>query len=247
MWPEDALHATGPSTCFCLINNLLTSRKFDQPGCLVRILPCGSQIMSHNEEDNTSCLAVVTELLNRSVEIATRVSALSTSDVAADGQLGALLCTEIEAFARTVFRLRAEFLDFVQAVYATSTGLKHLDLPPKLAHALVSTKLRMFEVLELIDFYQSEETSGQEGALNARFAENHILGRHVDHDTDATYFNEDKLIRTGISLRNLIHDLTMGTPPSATFPADTAVQHFQQFEYSPTHAIFSRPLQQKDP
>lgn len=188
--------------------------------------------MSQNKEDNISCFAEVTELLDRSVEIAARFSVLSISEVAADGQLGALLCTEIDSLAKTVFRLRAEFLDFVQAIYATSTGLKHLDLPPKLAHALLSTKVRMFEVLELIDFYQTEETSGQEGALNARFAENHILGRHVDHDTDSTYFDEDKLIRKGIALRNLIHDLTMETPPSATFPADTAVQHFQRFEYS---------------
>jgi hypothetical protein len=92
--------------------------------------------------------------------------------------------------------------------------------------------VRLFEVLELIDFSHREETRGQEGALNALFAESYILHRNVGHDMSASYLNEDKLLRGGLALRDLLRDMTVEIPPSGMLQCHEAVQRFQQFQYS---------------
>lgn len=188
--------------------------------------------MAQNTENATCWLAEVTSFLDRSVEIATRISSLYTSDAVADAPLAALLRTEIKSYARVVCCLRSEFLAFLQDIHINPSEIQHLSLPEGLADALLVAKLRLFELLELVDFSQREETRGQEGALNALFAETYILNRNVDHDTDASYSNEDKMLRNGLELRDLLRDMTRDIDPSATLQRHEAVQRFQQFLYS---------------
>lgn len=188
--------------------------------------------MAQNTENTTSWLAEVSSFLDRSVEIATRVSSLYTIDMVADGPLATLLRNEIKSYTRIVCCLRSEFLAFIQDPYINSSEIQCLNLPEGLADALLVAKLRWFELVELIDFSQREETRGQEGALNALFAETYILDRNVDHDTDTSYLNEDNMLRDGLELRDLFRDMTKDITPSGMLQRHEAVQHFHQFLYS---------------
>lgn len=188
--------------------------------------------MAQNTKNAMSCHAEVLSFLDRSVEVATRVSGLYTSDTVDDGPLAALLRNEIKSYTRIVCCLRSEFLAFVQEVYINPLGIQDSSLPERLSDALLVAKLRLFELLELIDFSQREETRGQDGALNARFAETYILNRNVDHYKDVSYLNEDKMLRDGLALRDLLCDMTMDLTPPGTLQPQEAVQRFQQFQYS---------------
>lgn len=194
--------------------------------------------MAQNTENAISGLVEVSSFLDRSVEISTRVSSRFTNGTVADGPLAALLRNEIKSYTRIICCLRSEFLAFVQDICVNPSGIRHLSLPEGLCDALLVAKLRLFELLELIDFSQREETRGQEGALNALFAETYILNRNVDHETDASYLNEDKMLRDGLALRDLLRDMTMDIIPSGTLQCHEAVQRFQQFLYS---KFFSHP------
>lgn len=91
---------------------------------------------------------------------------------------------------------------------------------PEVLQALDSTKRRLFELLDLQNFHSREEQGGHDGALNVLFARRFILTDSACPDTARAYYNEDKLTRIDLELRDLLQEVLPASVPRGAFCQD---------------------------
>ena len=77
----------------------------------------------------------------------------------------------------------------------------------ELFRAMASIKLRIVESLELHHFHGREKREGHDGALNALFARRYILDGIAEPGTARAYYNQDKLVRIGAELMDLVREV----------------------------------------
>jgi hypothetical protein len=111
--------------------------------------------------------------------------------------------------------------------YATlaDKGVVTLDDDATLLSLLTGLKVHLLRVLELQFFHENEERRGQDGALNALFAITHILEGVSAVRRGGAFRNEDKLIRIGFRLKDLVDSL--GAHLGQAKPVPESVEIFQ--------------------
>ncbi|KAI0518273.1 kinase-like protein [Xylaria bambusicola] len=152
-----------------------------------------------------ACHASVLHYLDRCVEICDR---LTFSKGSSDEPLGILLEAEIQALQTQVYTLKFE--------------VANRDLNT-VAKALLATKVSLLNTLNLLDFYRHEERRGHDGALNSLFASRYILNRNQDYHGPNAPYSDEKYIRMGKELHELVSSLTQ----EAVNPAAHAFERHQ--------------------
>jgi hypothetical protein len=72
---------------------------------------------------------------------------------------------------------------------------------------LRTARVRLLELRKLQHFHGCEEQDGHAGALNVLFARRFILGGIARPNAARAYYNEDKLIRIGLELKDLLQQV----------------------------------------
>ncbi|KAK4158637.1 Serine/threonine-protein kinase H1 [Cladorrhinum sp. PSN259] len=114
--------------------------------------------------------------------------------------------------------------------YATlaDKGVVTSDDDARLLSLLTALKVHLFRVLELQPFHQNEERRGQDGALNTRFAITHILQGVGTRRRSGAFRNEDKLMRIGFRLKDLVD--SFGAHLGQPTPVPEAVRILRIFQ-----------------
>lgn len=155
-------------------------------------------------------------LLAECDKVCKRLTTHFDNDPAASEPLTALLHTQIKNLAVEVHNLRTR----VTRYYIDHHGE---FVPTDVAEALVCVKVRLMEVIELVDLSKQEERSGHEGATNALFASKFILNGNGLRETGRALSNQNKFHRIGLELKDIIGKLPH---PSKCRPEDA----FQQLQ-----------------
>jgi hypothetical protein len=146
-------------------------------------------------------------------EICKRLSIRSVSH-RTDEPLTVLLQNQLKSLAAEVHDLRSQVTRYCIVDHASGlspaalSGTEDKLLPTELAHALASVTLRIHETIELLDLYKREERSGHDGALNALFASRFILDRSGHRGPRRAFYDQDKLLRMGLGLKDIVTQLS---------------------------------------
>ncbi|KAL2133702.1 hypothetical protein VTI74DRAFT_1878 [Chaetomium olivicolor] len=153
---------------------------------------------------STSPLLTTTlEILDQCDEICQRLTIRCATQHPHDEPLTILLRNHIEALVADVQSLKFH-ISGLRLDIGTSDGDA---FSTELIQTLDSIKIRLVETLALQDFHSHEERGGHDGALNTLFASTFILGANACPDAARAHYNEDKLIRIGLELKELVDEV----------------------------------------
>ncbi|KXX73943.1 Serine/threonine-protein kinase H1 [Madurella mycetomatis] len=152
----------------------------------------------------------VLQILNHCDGICENLSAWARSRPAADEPLTVLLIAQINHLASNVHSFKTQVA--TEAAHARTgtplaAGHDSVVFSPDLSRSLTCTKLCLLETIEAVDFYNREERHGHGGALNKLFASKFILNRNEPRHAGRAYYNQDKLLRIGLEIWDLIRGL----------------------------------------
>ncbi|KAI3325869.1 kinase-like protein [Xylariaceae sp. AK1471] len=186
------------------------------------VLPTKLNASTGIDEDH---YASTINYLDRCVQVCERLVLRWTKSIPPDEPLGTLTATQIQALKDQVYNLRHE--------------CTNLDLTT-LAAPLLATRIRLFETMDLIDFYRQEEHRGQDGALNTLFASRYILNYTKDFYGTPGVVSENRYVRMGKELGTIIKDLMQE-------PVQSAAQAVQNFErHRPTIEEFLQRVSEQN-
>jgi len=169
--------------------------------------------MAPSAEKSASPLRTTLELLAQGEDIC---RAVSVHYAARHGPLIGLLRQQAEVLGADLHCLTARISNL-----RPSDG----NVTPEVIRALASTKHRLFELLELQHLH-TQGRKGDDGALDALFARRFILGDSAAHpDATRAYYDEDKLTRIGLELKDLLQEVLPASVRRGTFYQDG----YQQF------------------
>ena len=151
----------------------------------------------------------VLQQLEGCFQICDRLTVWAKNHSNTDEPLTDLVCSEIESLITTILLFRSQITRF---------GLNSLQ-------TLAQCKLQLFETLELLAFHAQVERCGPDGALNALYARQYILGSNVCSGMRRDCDTEESLIRTGLMLKDHITELA-----DVPLRDGDAVQRFQQLQ-----------------
>lgn len=150
------------------------------------------------------------QMLNLCHGICKNLSAWASDRSTVDEPLTVLLIAQINRVTSNVQSFQARVAtEVAHARTGTPPAAGHdpVVFSPALSHSLTCTKLCLLEMIELVDFYSREERHGHGGALNKLFASKFILNHNEPRHAGRSYYNQDKLLRIGLELRDLTRDL----------------------------------------
>lgn len=168
--------------------------------------------MAPSVDRSTSPLQAVLELLAQGEDTCRRISIRYAACDRLEGPLTTLLRQQTKT-------LQAELHYLTAHISKLQPDSDRTVISPEITQALASTKLRLFEVLELQHFYGREVQESHDGVLNAHFARRFIVGKNTRPD------NETKLTRIGLELKDLLQEVLPASGRRGTFLQDA----YQQF------------------
>jgi hypothetical protein len=177
--------------------------------------------MAPAAKTKTSTLQAALELLAECEDICRRTSIRYGAHHSHEGPMAVLLRQQTKTLEAELHCLTARISGSKPKPDSEDSEVNAVS--PEALRALNSTKLRLFELLDLQHFHSREEQEDHDGALNALFARTFILSDCACPDAARASgcCDEDKLTRIGLELKDLLHQV---------FPADVCRGTFSQDE-----------------
>ncbi|KAJ4329082.1 hypothetical protein N0V84_000440 [Fusarium piperis] len=178
----------------------------------------------------------VTDLLDKAAALCRRVTAWSEARASPDSPVALLLFQRAKYLQEAVCCLQTKLLD---------AKLDPGDyVPTDVVAQLPIVRVQLFEVLNLVDLYAGNPSTGQDGGLNALFASKFILGNDGGACLAFPSLGSDVSQRIMTGLQNLLQ--TMGIGQAQSISPDEAIRLFNK-QRNDINAFFSEIAARLDP